>query len=151
VNSDRWFAVTRYAGFVSPAARALEESAITQGSPTRPGLHAVARYAGFVSPAARALEESAITQGSPTRPGRHAVARYAGFGGIGDHPRLADSPWATCRPLRGLCVARYAGFGGIGDHPRARGLALGYMLSPATRVCLTREKILIIDSGIGGC
>src|SRR5215813_13241418 len=67
------------------------------------------------------------------------------------YPRLADSPWATrCRPLRGLvrrraslthgsrtrrglhAVARYAGlYGGVLRLPTARGLAVGYTLSPA--------------------
>src|SRR5215471_12829565 len=41
------------------------------------------------------------------------------------YPGLADSPWAkSCRPLTRACVVR----SGV---PRARGLALGYTLSPA--------------------
>jgi len=44
-------------------------------------------------------------------------------------PGLADSPWATrCRPLRGL---RRRGVAPLALRiPRARGLALGYTLSP---------------------
>jgi hypothetical protein len=99
------------------------------------------------------------TQGSRTRPGLHAAAReYAGSCGcVVAYPRLADSPWATrCRPLtraRGLscylarttqgsrtrpglhAVARLRGLAGLAatwrELPRARGLALGYTLSPA--------------------
>jgi hypothetical protein len=69
----------------------------TQGSRTRPGLHAVARFAGLAS----LLQFR--TQGSRTRLGymlspaslglRRCCVSYPGF---------ADSPWATCcRPLRG--------------------------------------------------
>src|SRR5215471_2030396 len=68
----------------------------TQGSRTRPGLHAVARWRGLAVVSAR------FTQGSRTRPGLHAVARW-----------------------RGLAVVLQRAL------PRARGLALGYMLSPA--------------------
>src|SRR4029079_11746477 len=40
---------------------------------------------------------------------------------------FADSPWATCcRPLRGLVTS-------LRMDPGLRGLALGYMLSPASR------------------
>src|SRR6185295_6194511 len=89
-----------------------------------PGLHAFARCAGLrgselavpgprglalgymLSPAARAWEAlSLLTQG------------------------CADLPWATCfRPLRGLARPELAA-------PGLRGLALGYMLSPAARAC----------------
>jgi hypothetical protein len=45
------------------------------------------------------------------------------------YPGLADSPWALCcRPLRGLVRLTRV--------PRARGLALGFMLSPAARACV---------------
>src|SRR6185369_6909638 len=55
-----------------------------------------------------------------------AFAReYAGSPPVRASPGLADSPWATrCRPrVRGLASRPRI--------PRARGLALGYMLSPA--------------------
>jgi hypothetical protein len=135
---------------LSPAARACAVVVLhTQGSRTRPGLHAVARCAGLrrcrvaypeladshwatrcrprrglatlscciprarglalgymLSPAARACDGVALpTQSSRTRTGLHAVARYAS--------------------LRRCRVAL----------PRARGLALGYTLSPAARAC----------------
>src|SRR6185369_6016524 len=66
-------------------------------------------------------------EGSRTRPGLHAVAReYAGLFLVLATPELADSPWATrCRPrVRGLIPRA--------RNPRARGLALGYTLSPAS-------------------
>src|SRR5262249_56341007 len=53
-------------------------------------------------------------------------------GGVVGVPWGADSPWATrCRPrVRGLVCSRRA-------VPKARGLALGYMLSPAS----TRARV----------
>ena len=101
----------------------------------------------MLSPAARACgfaqtEEVAIvrTQGSRTRPGLHAVARRAGLRRrIVVSPGLADSPWATCcRPLRGLAALRKRNWS-RSCVPRARGLALGYMLSPAARACSRHE------------
>jgi len=81
----------------------------------------------MLSPAARARGADVLrTQGSRTRPGLHAVARCAGSRRrCVAYPGLADSPWATCcRPLRGLATPMCC-------IPRARGLVLGYMLSPA--------------------
>jgi len=47
------------------------------------------------------------------------------------YPGLADSPWAT------RCRSRVRGLVSPSARPRARGLALGYMLSPAsTRPCV---------------
>src|SRR5438128_5093976 len=84
-----------------------------------------------LSPALRACAVVVLhTQGSRTRPGLHAYARFAGLRRCRvAYPGLADSPWATrLRPLCGLaplscCI------------PRARGLALGYTLTPALRGC----------------
>src|SRR4029453_5605802 len=57
-----------------------------------------------------------------------SVARWRGLtGSRARYPGLADSPWATrCRPL-----ARACGF--ARSLPRARGLSLGYTLSPRWR------------------
>jgi hypothetical protein len=41
------FAVARYAGLLLAVSGWMQGLAITQGSRTRPGLHAFARYAGF--------------------------------------------------------------------------------------------------------
>jgi hypothetical protein len=41
------FAVARYAGLLLAVSGWMHGLAITQGSRTRPGLHAFARYAGF--------------------------------------------------------------------------------------------------------
>src|SRR5437660_8325684 len=64
------------------------------------------------------------TQGSRIRPRLHAVARSRAGSLRVAYPGLEDSPWATrCRPLTGWFIARCV--------PRARGLALGYTVSPA--------------------
>jgi len=99
----------------------------SQGSRTRPGLHAVARWrelamARVAVPRARGLALGYMlspagagsrcarrgSQGSRTRPGLHAVARWRGLAmGASRFPGLADSPWATrCRPP---ARARYRG------------------------------------------
>ena len=56
---------------------------------------------------------------------------------------IRASPWkafnTVCRPLRGLGTAQYGLF------PRPRGLAPGYMLSPAARAC-DRSSILILHT-----
>jgi hypothetical protein len=75
----------RLAYILSPATRvrklkAFESLALlanTQGSRTRPGLHAFARYAGSQLKAFESLALLANTQGSRTRPGLHAFARLA--------------------------------------------------------------------------
>src|SRR5690349_6795211 len=67
---------------------------LTQGSRTRPGLHATARWRGLASlPAAY--------PGLADSPGLHATARWRGLASLpAAYPGLADSPWATrCRPL----------------------------------------------------
>ncbi len=112
-----------------PAARAASSRRLgSQGSRTRPGLHAVARCAGclVVAFAFPGLADSPWA--TRCRPAARAclVAAFVAFA----LPGLADLPWATrCRPLRGLPRR------GVWV-PRARGLARGYTLSPAARACL---------------
>src|SRR6185436_11552281 len=92
----------------------------TQGSRTRPGLHAVARYAGSCSSAYCVPRARGLAQGYMLSPATRARAPP-----LTAYPGLADSPWAVAR-YAGSCSSAYC-------VPRARGLALGYMLSPATR------------------
>src|SRR5689334_4077159 len=122
--------------------------------------YAVAReYAGWNQLGARVPRARGLALGYTLSP----ASTRAGIGlGLG-YPGLADSPWATrCRPrVRGLesawgsgtqgsrtrpglhAVAReYAGWNRLGTQvPRARGLALGYRLSPAS----TRAGSSLVD------
>jgi hypothetical protein len=82
---------------------------VAQGESASPGSRRSLGQASFAISSPR----SGRQQATPGRPNDRKVFR--------------------CRPLRGLGLP--SRWGWLRQSPRARGLALGYVLSPATRAC----------------